>query len=369
MPAVSGLYGLLRWAFDAVGGLFERRLSAERRAVLKAARGHLRSSRIVYGNVERWLLVSLAQRFGLAFNLGALATCLYLVAFSDLAFAWQTTLSFSAEGFHRVLSVLAAPWSWAYPEGLPTLDVVRASRYFRLDSSFGQAAPAELLGQWWRFLVLCLLVYGLAPRLILSLVARAKLRRALAALRLDHGEIASLLERLASPLVQTHSPAPEVGPEAAPAPGPGPAPAAAVRPSSLATVVVWGDVPIDPAQVAALIAGRFDWRVGSISLAGAGEARRDAAAIQAVAADQDGERAPVVVLAEAFEAPTREARMFLGRLREAIGADRPIVVSLVDSDGPDRWSPPSPDDLRVWQKHLAQLGDPYLRVEALVESA
>jgi hypothetical protein len=247
---------------------------------------------------------------------------------------------------------------------------VRASRYFRLDSSFGQEAPAELLGQWWRFLVLCLLVYGLAPRLILSLVARAKLRRALAGLRLDHGEIASLLERLASPLVQTHSLAPEVGPDDAPAPGSGPGPAAAAaRPSSLATVVVWGDVPIDSTQVDTLVAGRFGWRVGSISLAGAGEARHDAAAIQAVAAGQDGEHAPIVVLAEAFEAPTREARTFLGRLREAVGVDRPIVVSLVDSDGPERWSPPSPDDLRVWQKHLAQLGDPYLRVEALVEGA
>jgi hypothetical protein len=368
LPAASGVYALLRWAFDAVGGLFERRLSADQRAMLKAARGRLRSSHIVYGHVERWLLVSLAQRLGLAFNLGALATCLYLVAFSDLAFAWQTTLSFNAEGFHRMLSVLAAPWSWAYPEGLPTLDVVRASRYFRLDSSFGQEAPAELLGQWWRFLVLCLVTYGLAPRVIVSLLARAKLRRALAALRLDHGEIASLLERLASPLVQTHSPAPEVGPEDRPAPGSGAA-VAAVRPNSLATVVVWGDVPIDPAQVHALVAARFGWRVGSISLAGAGEARHDEASIQAVATGQDGDRAPVVVLAEAFEPPTREARAFLGRLREAIGEVRPIVVGLVDSEGPERWSQPSSDDLRVWQRHIAQLGDPYLRVEALVEGA
>jgi hypothetical protein len=75
------------------------------------------------------------------------------------------------------------------------------------------------------------------------------------------------------------------------------------------------------------------------------------------------------VLAEAFEPPTREARAFLGRLREAIGEDRPIVVGLVDPEGPERWSQPSSDDLRVWQKHIAQLGDPYLRVEALVEGA
>ena len=361
MPAVSGLYGLLRWAFDAVAGLFERRMSAERRTMLKAARGRLRSSQIIYGAVERWLLVSLAQRLGLAFNLGALATCLYLVAVSDLAFAWQTTLNVSADGFHRLLSVLAAPWSWAYPDGLPALDVVRASRYFRLGSSFGQAAPAELLGQWWRFLVLCLLVYGLAPRLILSLVARAKLRRALAALRLDHGEIASLLERLASPIIRTQSPTPEVGAEAATASGTGTAPIAA---ASHATVLVWGDVPIERAQIDSLVGDRFGWRVDSIANAGAGEARLDQAAIDAVAREE----APVVLLAESFEAPTREARTFLARLREAIGRDRPIVVSLVDSDA-GRWSPPSPDDLRVWQKQLAQLGDPYLRVEALVEGA
>lgn len=362
LPAVSGLHGLLRWAFDAVVGLFERRLSAEKRALLKAARGRLRSSQIVYGDVERWLLVSLAQRLGLAFNLGALATCLYLVAVSDLAFAWQTTLTISADGFHRVMSVLAAPWSWAYPDGLPSLDVVRASRYFRLGSSFGDQAPAELLGQWWRFLVLCLLVYGLTPRLVLSLVARVKRRRALAALRLDHGEIASLLERLASPIVHTRAPALELGAESAPDGGAGPAPIAA---ATLATVLIWGDVPIDRGQVDGLVAERFGWRVVTVANAGAGEARHDQAAIDAVAQEQ----APIVLLAEAFEAPTREARTFLSRLREAIAKDRAIVVGLVDSAAPGQWTQPSPDDLRVWQKQLAQLGDPYLRVEALVEGA
>jgi hypothetical protein len=107
LPGASGLYGLVRLIFDALAGLFERRLSAERRTMIRAARGRLRSSHIVYGDVERWLMVSLAQRFGLFFNLGALATCLYLVAFSDLAFAWQTTLRVTAEEFHRLISVTA----------------------------------------------------------------------------------------------------------------------------------------------------------------------------------------------------------------------------------------------------------------------
>jgi hypothetical protein len=57
------------------------------------------------------------------------------------------------------------------------------------------------------------------------------------------------------------------------------------------------------------------------------------------------------------------------RLREAAGADRPIVVTLLDSDAAGRWTPPVGDDLAVWKRHLAALGDPYLRVEALVENA
>jgi hypothetical protein len=362
LPAVGGLHGLLRWALDAVSGLLERRLSAERRTALRAARGRLRSTQWIYGDLERWLLVSLAQRFGLAFNLGALAACLYLVAFSDLAFAWQTTLSTTAEGFHRLLSVLAAPWSWALPDALPTLDVVHATRYFRLGGSFARAAPAETLGQWWPFLVMSLLCYGLAPRLGLAVVASAKLRMARGALRLDHGDIVSLLERLASPLVRTHAPVPELGPLDVPAPQPqpasGPAPA-----SGGAAVVIWGGVPIEPSQVKDLVDRRFGWTVGTISHAGDGEVSRDTAAIQSVG---DG-REPVVVIGESFESPTREVREFLRRLREAIGADRPVVVGLVDSSEPPAWSEPSPKDLRPWHKHLAQLADPYLRVEALVE--
>jgi hypothetical protein len=335
-------------------GLFERRLSAEQRGFLAAARGRLRSSQLVYGDLERWLLVAVAQRFGLAFNLGALATCLYLIAFSDLAFAWQTTLDWTSEGFHRAIALLAAPWSWIYPDGVPSLDVVRASRYFRLDGGVLAGRP-ELLGEWWRFLVLCLLVYGLLPRALIALLAATRLRRALGALRLDHAELASLFERLAAPLVETHAATPEEAPPARGAPAAVPAPAPR---EGDARAVIWGDVPVDDARVVALVARRFGWKVLAVERAGTDETRRDAAAIAAVA----GGDGPIVVLAEAFEAPTREARGFVGALRAAAGAQRSIVVALLDGD-----DPPASDDLAVWRRHIAALGDPYLRVEALVE--
>jgi hypothetical protein len=122
-------------------------------------------------------------------------------------------------------------------------------------------------------------------------------------------------------------------------------------------------VPIDAAQVGTLWQQRFGWRAAAVERAGADEARHDAAAIAAVAA---GDR-PLVVLAEGFEAPTREARGFVQKLRAAGAADRPIVVALVDSDERGRFTAPTADDLRVWTRQLAGLGDPYLRVEALVE--
>jgi Protein of unknown function (DUF2868) len=358
VPFVQGIYGALRWLASALAGLAERRLSAERRAQLKAARGRLAASHQVYGTAERWLLVSLGQRFGLSFNLGALATCLYLVAFSDLAFAWQTTLDWSAEGFHHALTLLATPWSWLYPEGLPSLDVVRASRYFRLDGSFGQVGPtAPLLGQWWRFLVLCLTVYGLLPRLALSIFSAVRLRRALAGLRLDHAEVASLLERLTSPVVHTQATSAEAAPGQPRSASRSPLPIPAG--GGVASVVVWGEVPIAPAELQTLVARRFGWEVQGQAQAGVDDTQADRAVIDGVAA---GGSAPIVVLAEAFEAPTREARRFLADLRAAVGAERPIVVALLDGHGP-----PAPDDERIWVKHVAGLGDPYLRVEALVE--
>ena len=352
LPGFSGVYGLLRLLLDAVVRAFERRLTAERRSSLAAARGRLRASTVVYGELERWLLISLGQRFGLWFNLGALATCLYLVAFSDLAFAWQTTLEWSAESFHRTVALIAAPWSWLYPDGLPSLDVVRSTRYFRLDGSFARPESALLYGQWWRFLVASLLCYGVLPRVVLSILARLRLRRALRRIELDHGEVASLLERLASPLVSTRAPVAEAAPADAPA---ATAPVAVEEPRGEATqVIVWGDVPGDPAP---LVARRFGAPVAARHAAGTDETGQDDAAIAAVAATRGG----VVIVAEAFESPTREAKAFVGRLRAAIGPRRPVAVALVDAGA----APPAADDLAIWRKHMAGLGDPYLRVEAL----
>ena len=66
----------------------------------------------LYGDVERWLLFSMAQRLGVVFNGAALVTSLALVSFTDLEFSWSTTLDTDAGEVRAVLDAVAAPWAW-----------------------------------------------------------------------------------------------------------------------------------------------------------------------------------------------------------------------------------------------------------------
>ena len=42
--------------------------------------------------------------------IGVLLAAFYLISFSDLAFAWSTTLNLDAETFHSMLNTLSWPW-------------------------------------------------------------------------------------------------------------------------------------------------------------------------------------------------------------------------------------------------------------------
>ena len=59
-----------------------------------------------------WPLFAVFQRFAIFCNIGLLAATLTRVAFSDLAFGWQSTLKVGAQGMHSLVWVLSLPWSW-----------------------------------------------------------------------------------------------------------------------------------------------------------------------------------------------------------------------------------------------------------------
>lgn len=389
LPLVSDLRAALRWT----AGLLERaidraddRLSPELREAWRAGRARLRARASLYGDVERHVLLGLTQTFGVAFNVAVLCCCLRLIVFHDLAFAWSTTLQVEPARFHRIVRGLATPWGWALPDAVPTLELVEATRYSRLDARYagalaGRAMDAQAVGGWWPFLVAATVTYGLLPRALLLAIAWAGRARALGRLPLDAPDVDRVVRRLRAPLLETRAaaraadaaaPPPVVPPgparpaiEPAPvAPTAGPADAAGQR--ERASVVLWRDLPTPPAGVASAIAASLGLDVATTLQAGGRDVARDQAACRSLAGGDDR----VLVLAEGWEAPDRGVRVFLSDLRAALGPRRPVLVLLVDeANGGPGWAPARPTDVALWRDRLALLEDNYLGVEPLEAKA
>jgi hypothetical protein len=360
---VAALYPAIAARLRTLGpgraGASER---AARRAEWAALWHHLRSRRSLYHRLEPWLVLGLTQSFGVAFNVGLLLAALRLVVFSDVAFGWSSTLALlDPDRFHALAHGLALPWRALWPDADPSPALVAATRYSRLESAYflagaGRAARPELVGGWWPFLLAAIACYGLLPRAVTLAVAAARSRSLLARLPLDDAELARVVRRLAEPHVATRAEAPE---EDALAPAPAPVPVPGPGEGGRCAVVLWRDVPGGEALTRA-IAAQTHRPVAVVTTAGGRE--HEEAGVDWPAAVDRAE--PVVLVAEAFEAPDRAALRLLADLRRTLGPRRHLVVLLVDAvRGLPR--PPAPGDVRTWRDGLARLADPFLAVEPL----
>jgi hypothetical protein len=347
---------LRRTAVGAVGAM-----SQPRQASLV---GRLAAIGSLHARVERWALSVLTQRTAFLFNLGALATCLYLIAFTDLAFAWSTTLDVDSERMWRLLRAVALPWSWL-DVAVPTRELVEQSRYFRKTGSYDPRA----LKDWWAFLLAALATYGLLPRLVLWSFASWRMRAARAATPLDHGDAQTAFDRLTrgshgwagadASGAERDDEVRAVDPKR---------PNVALPPATAqvgCTVVRWADVPVSDEESAAMVAQRFGWRADNIFACGGRDGvEQRQVVINALA--REAAANPVVVLAEAWEAPSRAVTGFLAGIRRAVDARKPVVVGLLGG-AEGSWTAPADADRSVWERSAAALGDPYLRVESVTD--
>ena len=321
-----------------------------------AAVGRLAALHGVYASVERWSLTALTQRAAVAFNVGALAVTLYLVTVRALAFAWSTTLEIDPERMTQVFRAIATPWSFL-TGAVPDRELVELSRYFP-----GRAYDADRLGDWWPFLFAALFTYGLLPRLVLAAYAAYRQRAARRALALDHGECALVYFRLLrtaagwGPGVEVGSEIPaEARSDAEPSAAPLPGTDLPVR------VIRWADAAVTPEAAERLVAAKYRWRLGSFDSANGDDSDAETAVVSRLGTD--GNRSPVILLAEAWEPPSKNLLHFLVALRGSLGPERTIVVGLL-TRGAER-AGASMDDVRIWRRRVAALGDPQMRVEAL----
>src|SRR5690606_29701783 len=222
----------------------------------------------------RWQMLVWSQAGALAFNLAALATAVALIAFTDLAFGWSTTLRVDGEDARRITNVLATPWAWFWPEAVPSASLIESSRFFRLASASPPAISAETLTGWWPFLLAAIVTYGLVPRCVLLIVSLIRLRAATVGLLLDDPNVRALLDRMTTAEVTLGAADAE---EPAPSPSIVASRAPAVVSAQAAAAIVWSSaIPVD--RVNAWSMRNLDKRVTQIVEAGGGRNLDDDAA-------------------------------------------------------------------------------------------
>ncbi|MBT8132217.1 MAG: DUF2868 domain-containing protein, partial [Gammaproteobacteria bacterium] len=112
----------------------------------------------------RQTAVVLSQQVSLLFASGMLVAFLVYLVVTDLAFGWSSTINISATSLHALTTTLSWPWRPFWPDAVPSLALIEQSRFYRAAPA-AAVAPASL-GQWWRFLLMCLLLYVWLPRVL-----------------------------------------------------------------------------------------------------------------------------------------------------------------------------------------------------------
>ncbi len=309
----------------------------------RALLGRWRGNDDALASLRPLLSARVAHTGGLMFALTGLLTLLLMVLVQDLAFGWSTTLQASAAGYHQWISALASPWQALWPEAVPSLALVEASQFYRLQQDSGVADPA-LLGTWWPFVLMLWLVYVLLPRCVLLMLAALQLRwqshRALRA----HPGWQPLHYRFDTPWVDTRGE--EEG-------QPAPAPAQAVLsplPAS-ATVIHWAGAGMQSATLVGALSA--DPATQSLR-AGGNSSLEDDARVQAQAG-ASGQ--PVIVVARGWEPPTGELSDFIFDAREQGMTALLALVPLADEDGA---ALADPGLLAQWQRFVDRQRDSQL---------
>ncbi|MGD8841843.1 MAG: DUF2868 domain-containing protein [Gammaproteobacteria bacterium] len=317
---------------------------------------------LVMAPVARWLLSFWSQLFAVCFNLGVLAALFYLISFSDLAFAWSTTLAADDATFHGLLVALSWPWHSLFPDAVPGMELVEISRYYRLDE--GALAGAEVvspqfaarLGAWWPFLVAAVVCYGLVPRLLTLALSWVRLRHHLGRALPRLPGAAELLARMNSPLISTAARGPERTSEAVDTDAVDAYQAAGVR----CSVIEWSgsmgghtgrDLFEQRLRDLGIEALDFHPAGGSRSL------REDGEIIAGLCREKS---TGVAVIVKSWEPPLLDLLDFLRGVRGKCSRQQPVIVLLwgADADVSER-------DREAWSVTLRKLGDPDLHVESI----
>lgn len=165
--------------------------------------------------VLRLLLLRYGQEFGALFTLGAVVAFMCLLAFSDFSFVWGSTFSVSDNAVSGLTGWLSSPWSGWLPQGVLSPQLIADTRYNPGQVDLSNISDDSRRG-WWPFLLMCMLVYALLPRLLLWLGSRLAYTREMRRSFVCFPGAEVVLSRMRRPVVKTQADEAEEGAPQAP---------------------------------------------------------------------------------------------------------------------------------------------------------
>jgi hypothetical protein len=298
----------------------------------------------------RCQLLVFSQWLGVGFFIGVLLVAWLLVVVTDLAFGWSTTLQTDSTIIHGALSAIATPWSSWLPVATPDLSLVEASRFYRLERDGVEMARAVLMGEWWPFVMMVVIVYGLLPRILVLCIASVCLRRATRSLLVADSDTTALLDRLALPTIAYNAEATDEGVRESTMVATPPS----HRGAQATQILVWNDA------VSAQGAGRWLKQQlgipcpGPISLSVLQDAAERSEALKSL---EKGVRR-LVIFTKGWEPPLLEFSDLIEVIRGCVGAETSLTIVPLDVPG----EKVQQGERDVWAQALTKVDDARLYV-------
>jgi hypothetical protein len=333
-PVRKLLSGLL-WSLSAA----LHQLPGERRERIRARLMRIRRKGEVF-QLLVWPLVMITQIFGVFFNAGVLIALLLPLG-RDVAFGWQSTLKTSPETVYKLVSSIAAPWSFL-PNAHPARQQVVQSRFSYSEGIKSLSLPA--MTSWWPFLFYATFFYGFLVRLVLLIWCGLSLRAALRGFSFDHANCSALFRRLTGPFIQGH-------PETAKLAVPEAFPSVDHNANGSCLALIASELEIQEDQIETGLRAGFGWRLSRPVLS----VRIDDPGGNADALERIAREAPsltgVAVLIGARRAPIRAIALVLRKIAEAAGGEIEVLVLLAGSRESNSHEPV--EEFSTWRNFLA----------------
>ncbi len=119
--------------------------------------------------IQKWFELKTLLFAQFLFGVGFLFGFLFKIAFSDIAFAWSSTLDISVNQLYNILHLLSTPWHGILNDYL-SIELLKSSQFFHLQSIKQHLSP-HTLALWWRYLFFATLFYMVFLRFILFAIA------------------------------------------------------------------------------------------------------------------------------------------------------------------------------------------------------